>query len=78
MLSWKIELSDIPDAATYLADRVAEANDLFVELLKRKEQIRRQLEEAARRRTEAIAMAQELLDSRLARFPNKPAESQPP
>lgn len=62
VLAWKIELSDIPQAAVYLASRVEEANDLFSELLERKEQIRRQLEEAARRRTEAIESAQRLLD----------------
>lgn len=62
VLAWKIELRDIPNAATYLADRIDRSNALFGELLERKEQIRRQLEEAARRRTDAIEQAQHLLD----------------
>ncbi|HUY07118.1 MAG TPA: hypothetical protein VMU99_07660 [Acidimicrobiales bacterium] len=63
VLAWKIELEDIPKAALYLADRIDRSNALFVELLERKEQIRRQLEEAARRRTDAIEHAQRLLDA---------------
>jgi hypothetical protein len=63
LLSWKVELSDIPDAVAYLVGRVAEANHDFIALLERKEQIRRQLEEAARRREQAIAEAQRLLDA---------------
>jgi hypothetical protein len=62
LLSWKVELGDIPDAVRYLVERVEEANRDFVALLERKEQIRRQLEEAARRRQEAIANAQRILD----------------
>jgi hypothetical protein len=69
VLAWKIELSDIPQVAIYLADRVNLANDLFCELLERKEQIRRQLEDAARRRTEAIEHAQRVLD---ASWPTEP------
>jgi hypothetical protein len=61
-LTWKIEMDDIPQAAHYLAERVHEANQYFVELLERQEQIRRQLEEAGRRRREAINDAQRLLD----------------
>lgn len=63
VLAWKIELEDIPKAAVYLADRIERANALFGELLERKEQIRRQLEDAARKRTEAIEHAQRLLDA---------------
>ncbi len=62
VLAWKIELNDIPEAATYLAARVKEANDIFSKLLERKEMIRRQLEEAAMRRAQAIEQAQRLLD----------------
>ncbi len=63
VLAWKIELDDIPNAAAYLADRIEQSNRLFGELLERKEQIRRQLEDAARRRAEAIEHAQRLLDA---------------
>jgi len=63
VLAWKIELEDIPKAAIYLADRIEQSNDLFGELLERKSQIRRQLEDAARKRTEAIEHAQRLLDA---------------
>ena len=63
VLAWKIELDDIPNAALYLADRIERSNELFGELLERKEQIRRQLEDAARRRAEAIEQAQCLLDA---------------
>jgi hypothetical protein len=70
VLAWTIELNDIPQAARYLAIRVNEANDLFCQLLERKEMIRRQLEEAALRRTEAIASAQRLLD---ASWPEEPS-----
>ena len=78
VLAWKIELSDIPQAATYLARRVEQANDLFCELLERKEQIRRQLEEAARRRAEAIEAAQRLLDASWPKPPTPVSESEPP
>jgi hypothetical protein len=62
LLSWRVELGDIPAAVIYLVERVSEANRDFTMLLERKEQIRRQLEEAARRRQEAIAEAQRILD----------------
>lgn len=77
VLAWKIELSDIPNAAIYLADRITRANELFSELLERKEQIRRQLEDAARRRTEAIEQAQLLLDDSWPKPPTPNAESEP-
>ncbi len=63
LLSWKVELDDIPQAVGYLVARVSEANRDFVMLLERKEQIRRQLEEAARRREQAITEAQRVLDA---------------
>jgi hypothetical protein len=62
LLTWKVELSDIPDAVHYLVERVEEANHDFIALLERKEQIRRQLDEAARRRERAITEAQRVLD----------------
>jgi len=62
LLSWRVELDDIPEAVTYLVERVSEANRDFTMLLERKEQIRRQLEEAAQRRQDAIAEAQRILD----------------
>lgn len=80
VLAWKIELEDIPKAAIYLADRIERSNDLFGELLERKEQIRRQLEDAARRRTEAIEHAQRLLDASWPadETPTDPEPSTPP